>query len=130
MNYSMTFISTMVAGMLNQNLPGTPTENRVLIVSPKEVNTTKAGIIIPGQVKEGVPRKGVIIKVGEITEDYRTYKDLCSIGMIVTYGMYAGKELEFDTTLLPEEMAKILENNEVTVLSMNEIIYSEPNNVD
>lgn len=130
MNYSMTFISTLVANKLNQSLPGIPTENRVLIISPKEVNTTKAGIIIPGQVKEGVPRKGVIIKVGEITEDYKTYKDICSVGRIVTYGLYAGKELEFDTSLLPEAMAKILENNDVTVLSMNEIIYSEPNNID
>lgn len=130
MNYSMTFISTYVAEKLNQSLPGTPTENRVLIVSPKNVNTTKAGIIIPGQVKEGVPRKGVIIKSGEITEEYKTYRDLCQIGRIVTYGMYAGKELEFDTSLLPEALSKIMENNEITVLSMNEIIYSEPNNVD
>lgn len=130
MNYSMTFISTMVSEMLNRSLPGTPTENRVLIVSPKEVNTTKAGIIIPGQVKEGVPRKGVIIKVGEITEEYKTYKDLCSVGRIVTYGLYAGKELDFDTSSLPDAIRKLLENNDVTVLSMNEIIYSEPNNMN
>ena len=52
MNYSMTFISPLVAEKFNQELPGCPTENRVLILSPKEVNQTKSGLIIPEQVKE------------------------------------------------------------------------------
>ena len=47
MNYSMTFISPLVAEKFNQELPGCPTENRVLILSPKEVNQTKSGLIIP-----------------------------------------------------------------------------------
>ena len=72
MNYSMTFISPLVAEKFNQELPGCPTENRVLILSPKEVNQTKSGLIIPEQVKEGVPRKGVVVKSGEITEEYKT----------------------------------------------------------
>ena len=96
----------------------------------KEVNQTRGGLIIPEQVKEGVPRKGVIVKLGEITEEYRTYRDLVQIGRIVTYGLYAGKELEFETDKLTPGLQQLLEKNTLTVLSMNEIIYSEPNNND
>ena len=128
MNYSMSFISTLVAEKFNQELPGCPTENRVLILSPKEVNQTKSGLIIPEQVKEGVPRKGVVVKSGEITEEYKTYRDLVKIGNIVTYGLYAGKELEFQTDELSPVLQQLLEKNNLTVLSMNEIVYSEPNN--
>lgn len=127
MNYSMSFISTLVAEKFNQELPGCPTENRVLILSPKEVNQTKSGLIIPEQVKEGVPRKGVVVKSGEITEEYKTYRDLVKIGNIVTYGLYAGKELEFPTDELSPALQQLLEKNNLTVLSMNEIVYSEPN---
>ena len=128
MNYSMTFISSLVAEKFNQELPGCPTENRVLILSPKEVNQTKSGLIIPEQVKEGVPRKGVVVKSGEITEEYKTCRELVGIGRIVTYGLYAGKELEFETDKLSSALQKILEKNVLTVLSMNEVVYSEPNN--
>lgn len=93
MNYSMSFISTLVAEKFNQELPGCPTENRVLILSPKEVNQTKSGLIIPEQVKEGVPRKGVVVKSGEITEEYKTYRDLVKIGNIVTYGCMQARNL-------------------------------------
>ena len=130
MNYSLSFISATVAAQFDNQLPGCPTENRVLILSPKEVNQTRGGLIIPEQVKEGVPRKGVIVKLGEITEEYRTYRDLVQIGRIVTYGLYAGKELEFETDKLTPGLQQLLEMNTLTVLSMNEIIYSEPNNND
>ena len=52
------------------------------------------------------------------------------IGRIVTYGLYAGKELEFETDKLTPGLQQLLEKNTLTVLSMNEIIYSEPNNND
>lgn len=129
MIYSLSFISVAVANMLNGVLPGRPTENRVLILSPKDIGTTKAGIIIPGAVSEGVPRKGVVVKRGEITEEYKTYSDLTQIGSIITYGMYAGKELEFEIRPdWPEVVKNLLEKNTVTVLSLNEVIYSEINN--
>lgn len=130
MNYSLTFISAMVADQFDKQLPGCPTENRVLILSPKEVNQTRSGLIIPEQVKEGVPRKGVIVKLGEITEEYRTYRELVQIGRIVTYGLYAGKEMEFETEKLSPALQQLLEKNTLTLLSMNEVIYSEPNNND
>lgn len=127
MNYSLTFVSVAVAQKFNEELPGSPTENRVLILSPKEVNQTKSGLFIPEQVKEGVPRKGVIVKLGEITEEYRTYRDLVQVGRIVTYGLYAGKEMEFETDKLTPGLQQLLEKNTLTVLSMNEVIYTEPN---
>lgn len=127
MNYSLTFISVAVAQKFNEELPGSPTENRVLILSPKEVNQTKSGLFIPEQVKEGVPRKGVVVKSGIITEEYNTYKDFVGIGRIVTYGLYAGKEMEFETDKLSPALQQLLEKNTLTVLSMNEVIYTEPN---
>lgn len=130
MNYSLTFVSTLVAKKFDVELPGCPTENRVLILSPKEVNQTKSGIIIPNQVSEGVPRKGVVVKSGIITEEYKTYKDQVNVGRIVTYGIYAGKEMEFETEKLTPALQKLLEKNTLTVLSMQEVIYTEPNNND
>lgn len=127
--YQLNLISTMVADLMAKCIPGVPTENRVLIISPKDVNTTKSGIIIPGQVKEGVPRKGVVLIQGEITEDYKTYKELTTKGKVVTYGLYAGKELEFDLDLFPEQVHEIIKNSTFSVLSMSEVIYSEPNMV-
>lgn len=127
MNYSLTFVSVAVAQKFNEELPGSPTENRVLILSPKEVNQTKSGLFIPEQVKEGVPRKGVVVKSGIITEEYNTYKDFVGIGRIVTYGLYAGKEIEFETDKLSPALQQLLEKNTLTVLSMNEVIYTEPN---
>lgn len=127
--YQLNLISTMVADLMAKCIPGTPTENRVLIISPKDVNTTKSGIIIPGQVKEGVPRKGVVLIQGEITEDYKTYRDATVKGRVVTYGLYAGKELEFDLDLFPEQVHEVVKNSTFSVLSMSEIIYSEPNMV-
>lgn len=127
MTYSMTFISQMVAEKFNSEILGTPTENRVLILSPKEANQTKSGLFIPEAVKEGMPRKGVVIKQGEITEEYQTYKDLVKVGRIVTYGLYAGKDIDIDPEKLSPALKELLKNNSVTVLSMNEIVYSEPN---
>lgn len=117
-------ISKEVATKLNQTLIGRVTENRVLIIHPDENEaTTAAGIIIPGTVKDGVPRKGVIVSVGEITEEYITYRDMMKVGNIVTYGNYAGKELEVDFT----EDNSVSAKQKFYVLQMNEIIFVEPN---
>ena len=101
---------------------GYPTENRVLILSPKDQETKVGNMIVPGTTKEGMPREGVIIISGEITEDYRTYKNLLQVGRIVTYGLYAGKEIELD---IPDDMD--LDGYEFTVLSLNEIIFVRTN---
>ena len=54
--YNLQLISTLVAKKLGNSIPGLPVENKILVYSPKEINTTASGIIIPDMVKEGVPR--------------------------------------------------------------------------
>lgn len=101
---------------------GIPSINRVLIALPKNSKnrTTSGGIILPDNAKEDIPRKGVIIQSGIIEED--NWKSLLKVGNIVTYGIYAGKEVE------PENLSTIdYPDLEFTVLSINEIIYIELN---
>lgn len=129
MNINLQFVSKLVAEQISEILAksGLPSENRVLILSPNNETTTQSGIIIPEAVKEGVPRKGVVIFSGYIDEAHESYKGLVQTGRIVTYGMYAGKEVEFDNSIFPAGIQKILEKNKFSVLSLNEIIYSEVN---
>lgn len=111
------------------NLGGLLPENKLLILTPKEQEYKVNGIIIPGKT-EDPPRKGVIIQSGEITEEYRTYKDLIEPGRVITYGLYAGKEIEFPKEAFPIELRPEFEQQKFTVLSLTEIAYSEnnPNN--
>lgn len=115
-------ISPTKAKEIADNMIGYPTENRIVIAVSATPDGVKVGsLYLPNQNKEEIPRKGVAIKIGTITEDYRTYKDI-EIGNILTYGMYAGKEIdpkfkkELDTTDL-----------KFYVLSLSEIIYIEAN---
>lgn len=124
MNLDINLISKEVAVRVNQSIIGFPTENRVVIVSPSETErVTDSGLFIPGTVKEGVPRKGVIVKMGEITEEYKSLQHQLHIGDVITYGLYAGKELEPNF----KNEVKEVENQTFTVLSTTEIIYIEPN---
>lgn len=111
------------------NLGGLLPENKLLILTPKEQEYKVNGIIIPGKT-EDLPRKGVIIQSGEITEEYRTYKDIIKPGRVITYGLYAGKEIEFPKETFPIELRPEFEQQKFTVLSLTEIAYSEnnPNN--
>lgn len=111
------------------NLGGLLPENKLLILTPKEQEYKVNGIIIPGKI-EDPPRKGVVIQSGEITEEYRTYKDLIKPGRVITYGLYAGKEVEFAKEAFPIELRPEFEQQKFTVLSLTEIAYSEnnPNN--
>lgn len=127
--YNLQFISAMVAEKLSNQIPGMPAEDKILVLSPSNVNQTKAGIIIPGDVKEGVPRKGVVIKKN-ISEEYEFLRNSLGIGHIVEYGLYAGKEHQFDSSVLEPALQELLKNQTLTVLAVNEISYIEPNNVD
>ena len=111
------------------NLGGLLPENKLLILTPKEQEYKVNGIIIPGKT-EDLPRKGVIIQSGEITEEYRTFNDLVKPGRVITYGLYAGKEIEFPKEAFPIELRPEFEQQKFTVLSLTEIAYSEnnPNN--
>lgn len=104
-----------------------PTEDRLLIISPTGEQVTKSGIIIASSVdKKELPRKGVIIQLN--STDY-TQQKFFSIGSIVTYGMYAGKEIHFD-----EEIYQLIgirkEDYTFTVLSLAEVIYIESNKIN
>lgn len=123
------FISKLVADRISAIIPGLPTENRILILSPKDQEVTSSGIIIPTSNNNDIPNKGVVISSGIITDEYKTYKDLIKTGNIVTYGMYAGKELDFNPKLFEEagiDFGK--DKHKFSVLSLNEIIFVEPNN--
>lgn len=126
MDLKLNLPNLSTATKLSNSILGQPTENRVVIVSPKESDRkTSSGLYVPDIVKEGVPRKGVIVGFGPLTDEYITYKRQLSIGDIITYGLYAGKELE--PTFSNEEIAKAFKDHTFTILSLNEVIYVEPN---
>ena len=118
----LNLLSVEEAKWLNEKLKGvgTPTGGRVLIVSPKVTSETKtqSGLYIPqDHDKDTVPRKGVVIQVGYITKEQEVDYPGLQVGAVVTYGLYAGKEL--DALDLPDQVT--------TILSLNEILYIETN---
>lgn len=111
-------LATKIANSLRGK--GLPSPGRVLICSPTGENTTTGGIIIPGTANDkDLPRKGVIIQSNQLDQF-----DNLEVGTVVTYGMYAGKELQFSKERLP---FLNMENYKFTILSESEIIYVEAN---
>lgn len=125
----LNYISTKTAEDIKAALKGKvlPSENRVLVFSPGDEEATIGGIIIPGNVKEGRPRKGVVIISGKLDENHLNFEELTRTGLIITYGLYAGKEVEFDEELFSEELNTTLSKGKFTVLDTNEIIMAEAN---
>lgn len=126
------FVSEAVAERIRQAIlektGGFPTENRILILSPKDQEIKVGEIIIPGTAKEERPNKGVVIIAGEITEENKTYRDLVKVGRVVTYGMYAGKKIDFDKKIFEEAGITFGEDkHEFSVLSLTEVIFTENN---
>ena len=119
-------VSPSTAQEINKQLElrGLPTENRIIILTSKELGTTKSGIIIPGSVSEDIPKKAVIVQKGHITEEHLAIdRDMLHIGNIVNFGLYAGKEIEF---LEPIDLPNFDNSNfEFRAISVNEIIYVE-----
>ena len=105
-------------------IQGCVPENKLLIITPVDPEYKVGNLIIPGDTKE-LPRKGVVIQTGEITEEYRSYRDLVKPGKIVTYGLYAGKEIEFPMEIFPSELQPEWDKQKFTVLSLTEVVYSE-----
>jgi hypothetical protein len=113
---------------LANNLGGYLPENRVMIVTPNNTDIKVGNILLPDTTdKKDLPRKGVIVQMGCLSEENIYYKDLLSIGRILTYGMYAGKELDFPQELFSTVKNFNLDDHTFTVLSIQEIIYSELN---
>lgn len=107
------------ARTINEKLmaAGIPTIDRVVIAVSNKDHTTESGIIIPGSVKEEVPKRGTVVQVGEITEENRYFKDLLKIGAVITFGNYAGKKVE------PQNIE--VDGYDLMVLSLTEICYIE-----
>ena len=125
----LNYISVKTAEAIRASLNGKviPSENRVLVFSPGDEETTVDGIIIQGNVKEGKPRKGVVIIQGKLDENHTNFDELTRTGLIITYGLYAGKEVEFDKELFSPELNSIISKGKFTVLDTNEIIMAEAN---
>lgn len=123
----LNLINREMAYYMSQMVNGSVTEGRILMAIPKEYKQNKSGIFIPSTVKEDMPRKGVVIqKYNSIDLDF------VNIGDIVTYGLYAGKEIEISfkentPELTPKNWEEIVTSNKFVVLSYNEIIFVEPN---
>lgn len=122
MKVDLNLISVDEAKWLNEKLQGfgTPTGGRVLIVSPKVTVETKtqSGLYIPqDHDKDTVPHKGVVIQIGYITPEQKVDYPGLQVGSVVTYGLYAGKELDIID----------LHDQIITILSLNEILYIETN---
>ncbi len=118
----LSVISNLVAEAIHREISklGIPSENRVLICSGEE-KVTKSGIIVPEMVEEGISKKGVIVQVGPLTEEYKLYRDYLTPGVIIFYGDYAGKELNVNIQSIPK-------GHKLRVLSINEIVYIMNNN--
>lgn len=118
----LNLISVEKAKEINESLKGVgiPTGGRLLIISPKvtQDTRTKGGLYIPTDAdKDTVPRKGVVVQLGNITPEQRADYPGLEVGSVVTYGLYAGKEL--DVVDFTDQIT--------TILSLNEVLYIENN---
>lgn len=123
------FVSELVAQQFREailTIGGKVAEDRVLVLSPKAQDEKIGSIIIPGN-KENMPREGVAILAGELSEENKTYRDLIKVGQVITYGLYAGKEIVFDPAIFPEGLQSLLDRHDFTVLSITEIVFSKNN---
>lgn len=122
------YISREVAKKINQVLQkrGIPTEDKIVVATPTGESKV-GGIILPGTADESRPKKGVIVQQGWLSEAYQRQTDLFIVGNIVTYGLYAGKEINFDYDQFPQELKDTLNDTKFTILSLNEIAYVESN---
>lgn len=126
------FVSKVVAERIAQaiieEVGGCPTENRILILSPKDQDVKVGNIIVPGTNKEEIPNKGVVIIPGEISEEYKTYRPIIKTGRVVTYGMYAGKKIDFNSKIFTDHGIDFGDDkHEFSVLSLTEVIFTENN---
>lgn len=119
MDYKLKFLNKEVLADVRKNLRGVPPADKVVIISPKEYKSS-SGLIVE-QKMDALPRKGQIIQLpNHVSELYEAFKNDLNTGNIVTYGMYAGKELIMDYLGIPDQ-----KNYIISVLSLNEIMYIE-----
>lgn len=108
-------------------LKGKPSENRILVAVPcgeLKSQTSNLIIAVKKDESEALPKKGVIVQFGHITEG-NEYMQEMEIGTIVHYGIYSGKELDLTMDCVTEFID--CDDQKFVVLSANEIAYFEPN---
>lgn len=75
-----------------------PLGDRVVLKELKAEETTKSGIVLPGQAQEK-PQQAEVVAVGPGTvEDGKEVKMEVSVGDKVIYSKYAGTEVKMDDT--------------------------------
>lgn len=100
---------------------GFPVPGKMLILSSTGEQKTVSGLILASTTdKKELPRKGVLI---QNNSEELTY---LKVGTIITYGMYAGKELHMEDKLY-EMIGVRKEDYTFTVLSESEVVYTESN---
>ena len=126
MNIDLKLVTKSQANELRGYILGVPTDDRILVVVPKKAdNVTASGIIIPDTSKEDLPKKATIVLQGRFEDSEMA--NLLDIGNVITYGLYAGKEVEPMLNISnPIRKREILENYTFRVISCNEIIFVEP----
>ena len=82
-----------------------PLGDRVVLKELKAEETTKSGIVLPGQAQEK-PQQAEVIAVGPGTEDVKME---VSVGQKVIYSKYAGTEVK-------------LEDEEYIIVKQNDIL--------
>lgn len=112
-----------IQGVLD-NLKGTPLQDRLLLMVHTGEKSLSSGIILTSQVKEDLPKRGVVVKIGPVLDEdtRRLVETHIDLGSVVTYGLYAGKEVN----PLFKEGYDLPENYKLVVLSLNEVIFVEP----
>lgn len=122
MNLENRQISVEVANKIAEALQkkGKPAPGRILLVTLTGEQTTTGGILIPGTTNEkDLPHKGVVVQFNELEN-----LPFITTGVIITFGMYAGKEIQFS----PQDIPFLDMNNyKFTILSETEVIYIESN---
>lgn len=117
---NLNLISVSQARDIHEKLNGVgiPTNGRVLILSPTGEVQTQSGLFVPSdRDKETVPRKGVVVQMSNLSKEQLDDYPGLQVGSVVTYGIYAGKEV--DVVDVTGQVA--------TILSLNEILYIETN---
>lgn len=103
---------------------GLPPENRLLIAYYNDDVVSDTGLFIAEKGSDTIPKKGVVIQKGFMDSDCESYDKTISIGDVINYGLYAGKEIELD---LGETLNEKTKKFAFSVLSVTEVIYIQVN---
>lgn len=135
-NLNLDLLSKGEAEFVGAILNGNPTMDRVLVATVGKDNTTSSGIILPKTEDNSIPKVAVIVKVGDISSDYRwSHEKLLNVGKKIYYGIYGGKVIDpgmdkeklmaYDGPMNDIKKKLLAGEYEFSVLSMNEILYVE-----